>query len=219
AVAAVLPDKHAVRRKGFVNIIRVGVTDFRLTIWTHSQLQKIAKGAVAVLTANERIHAAAMDKVFTRQDWRGKAWSRGVPVQCLHYPQAPVAGGARVGAIRRIRGDAGRAVPGDVHTSIVSSYGPGKDVVVEGAHGRTRCLNLNWRGPRVALIGGKRVREHGVADHLTAVIDRCLLPHGVEIASFVNRHRREIPAGLVRRAEIHHRQINALQPAWIAYIG
>src|SRR5207248_4465407 len=38
AVAAVLPDKHAVGRKRFVNIVRVGVTDFRLTIWTHSQL-------------------------------------------------------------------------------------------------------------------------------------------------------------------------------------
>jgi hypothetical protein len=45
-----------------------------------------------------------------------------------------------------------------------------------------------------------------------------LLPHGVEIASFVNRHRREIPAGLVRRAKVRHRQINAIQAAWIAYI-
>src|SRR5437660_11183767 len=35
---------------------------------------------------------------------------------------------------------------------IVSSYGPGKHVVMEGAHGRTRCLNLNWSGPGVALI-------------------------------------------------------------------
>jgi len=48
-------------------------------------------------------------------------------------------------------------------------------------------------GPGVALIGGKRVLEHGVGEHLTAVMIRCLLPHGVEIASFVNRHRREIP--------------------------
>src|SRR5204863_5339879 len=134
-VAAVLPDERAVRGKAFVNIIRVGVTDFRLTIWTHSQLQKIAEGAVAVLTANEGVHGAAMNKVFTRQNWRGKGWSGSVPVQCLHYPQAPVAGGARVGTVRRIRGDAGRAVPGDVHTSIVSSYGPGKHVVMEGAHG------------------------------------------------------------------------------------
>src|SRR5256885_15431893 len=108
-----------------------------------------------------------MDKVLTRQDWRGKGWSGSVPVQCLHYPQAPVAGGARVGAIRRIRGDAGRAVPGDVHTSIISSCGPGKHVVVEGARGGPRCINLNWSGPRVALIGRKRVIEDGGARHLT----------------------------------------------------
>src|SRR5205823_1602203 len=193
------------------NIIRVGVTDFRLTIWAHPHLQKIAEGAVAVLTANEGEHAAAMDKVLTRQDWRGKGWSGSVPVQCLHHPQTPVAGGARVGAVRRIRGDAWRAVPGDVHTSIVPRYGPGKHVVVEGAHGRTRCLNLNWSGPGVALIGGKRVLEHGIADHLTAVIDRCLFPDGVEIASFVNRHRRKIPAGLVRRAKVRHRQTDTIQ--------
>src|SRR6266446_4643848 len=160
-----------------------------------------------------------MDKVLTRQDWSCKGWSGRVPIQCLHHPQAPVAPGAGVGAVRRIRGDAGRAVPSDIYTSIVSSYGPGKYVVMEGAHGRTRCLNLNWSGPGVALIGGKRVLEHGVADHLTAVIDRCLLPHGVEIASFVNRHRREIRAGLVRRAKVRHRQINAIQAAWIAYVG
>src|SRR5439155_15031392 len=165
-----------VRGKGFVNIIRIGVTDFRFTIWTHPHLLKIAEGAVSVLTANEGVHAAAVDKVLTRQDWRGKGWSGSVPVQCLHHPQAPVAGGAGVGAVRRIRGDAGRAVPGDVHTSIVSSYGPGKHVVVEGAHGRTRCVNLNWSGPSVALSCGKRVLEHGVAGDLTAVIDGCLLP-------------------------------------------
>src|SRR5262249_25493403 len=103
--------------------------------WTHPQLQKIAEGAVAVLTADESVHAAAMDKVLTRQDWRGKRWRSSVPVQCLHHPQAPVAGGAGVRAVRRIRGDAGRAVPGDVHTSIVSSHGPGKHAVVECAHG------------------------------------------------------------------------------------
>src|SRR4029077_6366369 len=126
--------EHAVRGKAFVNIIRVGVTNFRLAIWTHPQLQKITEGAVAVLTANESVHAAAMDKVLTRQDWRGKGWSGSVPVQCLHHPQGPVAG-ARIGAVRRIWCNAGRAVPGDVHTSIVPSYGPGKHVVVEGAHG------------------------------------------------------------------------------------
>src|SRR5882724_1834777 len=163
------------RGKAFVNIIRVGVTDFRLTIWAHSQLQKISEGAVAVLTANEGVHAATMDKVLTRQDWSRKDWSGSVPVQCLHHPQAPIAGGARVRTVSRIRGDAGRAVPSDVHTSIVSSYGPGKLVVMEGAHGRTQCVNLNWSGPRVALIGGTRVIQHGVSDHMTAVIASCLL--------------------------------------------
>src|SRR5207247_3108370 len=123
------------RSKGFVKIIRVGVTDFRLTVWTHPQLQKIAEGAVAVLTPNEGVHAAAMDKMLTRQDWGGKGWSGSVPVECLHHPQAPVAPGARVGAGRRIRGDAWRAVPGNVHTSIISGYGPRKHVVMEGAHG------------------------------------------------------------------------------------
>src|SRR5207249_7758934 len=122
------------------------------------------------------------DKVLTRQDRRGKGWSGSVPVQCLRHPKAPVAPGARVGAVGRIRGDAGRAVPSDVHTSIVPSYGPGKHVVVEGSHGRTRRLNSPWSGPSVALIGGKRVLEHGVAGDLTAVIDGCLLPHGIEIA-------------------------------------
>src|SRR2546430_16165591 len=98
-MTAVLRDKHALRPKRFLNIVRFRVTNFRLTIWTHSQLKKIAEGAVAVMTANEGVHAAVMDKVFTRQDWRGKAWSGSVPVQRLHHPQAPVAGGARVGAI------------------------------------------------------------------------------------------------------------------------
>src|SRR5438552_4818102 len=160
------------RGRAFVNIIRVGVSDFRLTVCTHPQLQKIAERAVAVLTANECKHAAAMDKVLAGQDWRGKGWSGSVPVQCLHHPQAPVAASAGVGTIRRIRGDAGRAVPGNVYTSIVSSCGPGKHVVVEGAHGRTRCVNLDWSRPGVALIGGRRVLEHGVTDHLTAVVDR-----------------------------------------------
>src|SRR5207237_2406300 len=104
----------------------------RLTVRTLPQLHKLAEGAVDSLTTNESVHAAAMDKVLTRQDWRGKSWSGIVPVQCLHHPQAPTAGGARVGSVRRIRGDAGRAVPGDVHTSIVSSYGPGTHVIVEG---------------------------------------------------------------------------------------
>ena len=122
------------RRRGLVNIIGVGITYFRLTICTHSQLQKIAQRAVAVLTANQRVHSAAMDKMLTGEDWRSKSWSRGVPVQCLHHPQAPVATVAGVGAVGRIRRDAGRAVPGDVHTSIVSSYGPGKHVIVESAH-------------------------------------------------------------------------------------
>src|SRR5207302_6270491 len=90
-----------------------------LTVWTHPQLQKIAKGAVTVLTANERVHRAAMDKVLTGQDWRGKGWTGSVAIQCLHQPQAPVAAGAGVGAVRGIRRDAWRTVPGDVHTSIV----------------------------------------------------------------------------------------------------
>src|SRR5438876_6180084 len=129
----VLPDKHPMRGKWFVKIIRVGVSDFRLTVWTNPQLQKIAQRAVAVLTANEGVHAAAMDKMLTRQHWRGKCWTGSVSIQCLHHPQAPVAG-AGVGAVRRIRGDARRAVPGDVHTSIVPRYGPCKHIVVACAH-------------------------------------------------------------------------------------
>src|SRR5439155_8101368 len=208
-----------VRGKGLVDIIRIGVTDFRLTVWTHPHLQKIAEGAVAVLAANECEHAAAMDKMLTRQDWRGKGWSGSVPVQCLHHPQAPVAGGAGVGAVRRIRGDAGRAVPGDVHTSIVPRYGPGKHVVVEGAHGRTRCVNLNRSGPSVALIGGKRVLEYGVAGDLTAVIDGCLLPHGVEIASVVNRHRRKVRPSLdAGRTEFGDQDVGTVQATGIAHV-
>src|SRR5207253_10886175 len=41
----------------------------------------------------------------------------------------------------------------------------------------------------------------------------------VEMAHLVNRLLGNIPAGLVRRAENRHRQINAIQAAWIAYIG
>src|SRR5438445_13680112 len=91
------------RGRGFVKIIRVGVTDFRLTVCTHPQLQKIAERTVAVLTANESVHSAAMDKMLTRQHSRGKRWARSVPVQHLDHPKGPVAAVAGLGAGRRIR--------------------------------------------------------------------------------------------------------------------
>src|SRR5438552_15915030 len=100
------------RGKWFVKIIRVGVSDFRLTVCTHPQLQKIAQRAVAVLAANEGVPAAAMDKMLTRKHARGKCWTGGVPIQCLRHPQAPVAG-AVVGAVRMTRGDAQSPVPRD----------------------------------------------------------------------------------------------------------
>src|SRR5205823_15044056 len=88
----------------------------------HSFPTRRSSDLVAVLTADEGVHAAAMDKVLTRQDWRGKGWSGSVPVQGLHHPQAPVAAVARVGAVRRIRCDAGRAVPrSEEHTSELQS--------------------------------------------------------------------------------------------------
>src|SRR5262249_62079521 len=100
-----------------------------------------------------------MDKMLTRQDWRGKGRRGSVSVQCLHHPQAPVAAGAGVGPIRRIRRDAGCAVPRDIHTSIVSSNTPGKHVVVEGAPGGARGVELNRTAPAGAVIGRKRVLE------------------------------------------------------------
>jgi hypothetical protein len=42
SVAAVLPDKRSVRSKGFVDIVRIGVSDLRFTEGPHAELQEIA---------------------------------------------------------------------------------------------------------------------------------------------------------------------------------
>src|ERR1051325_11476392 len=63
------------RSRGFVDIVGVSIADLRLAICAHPQLQKVAQSAVAILTANEGVHSAAMNEMFTRQGWRGEGWT------------------------------------------------------------------------------------------------------------------------------------------------
>jgi len=69
--------------QSLVNIIRVGVTDFRLTIWGPFAVAENLRGWRRRSDRHEGVHAATMDKVLTRQDWSRKDWRGSVPVQCL----------------------------------------------------------------------------------------------------------------------------------------
>ena len=77
--------------EGLIDVVRVGVADLRLAVGSHPHLQKVAKRAVAGLSADEGLDAAMVDKVLAREDRRGEGRSGSVSIQRLHHPQTPIA--------------------------------------------------------------------------------------------------------------------------------
>ncbi len=103
-----------------------------------------------------------------------------------------------------------RAIPGDVEAAVVSGCRPGEDVVVQtGRRNRQRLR------PVVPFVGRVGIPEHRVTKDIPCGVHGRLLPDRVEIPRSVDRHRREVGAGLVP-GKARDRQIDAVQTTRVA---